>query len=615
MSLSDSLIDREPSMFALWPSVWKLLRLRVRIWWNAFKRAKLRSKIGTVIVTLLILAGVGFMFFVSTLLLRFLQSPQLVEVIDPGQFVGLIPTLILTAAFVMIVLTNFGVLLQALYLSHDMDFLVTTPLPMRAVFLAKLLEGILPTFALICAFSLPVLFGLGISSGYSILYYPLLIILLAMLALAAGGLASILVMAVVRVVPARRVAEVLGFLGAMTSILCGQSGNIINALDIEGAQMTDTLGMVSRLEMPWSPLAWGGRGLVLLGQGDWLPGLGLTLVSLLIAGAIFAGTLFLAEQLYYTGWSSMQGSTRKKRAKAAAVAPPAGIGSAVAGSGAAGSLAAAQTIGALPAANGQAARPGRFARLLPQAMRGMIVKDFLVLRRDPRNMSQLITPLIVGFVMLFTTRGGGQERIGPAMQNLGMRDIEVYGLLLLSMFVGWMLMFSLATMAFTREGKNYWFTKIAPVRPLYLLAAKFIVSFLPALVFCLVYLTLGFVVNGVNWGQFPYAALALSMVMAGATGISLAVGAANANLDWDSPQRQKLSGSAGCLVVPAVLGYQLAAMALFIAPPVLWQIFGGGSTPLSYLLGGLLGTTAGVLGVYLPLRLVAPRLVRIGEKD
>ena len=95
--------------------------------------------------------------------------------------------MILSALFIGTLLTSFGVLLQALYLSGDMDFLLSTPVPIRAVFIAKLLQAVLPNVALIALFGLPILFGLGISSGYAAVYYPLVVLVMIALALAAAG--------------------------------------------------------------------------------------------------------------------------------------------------------------------------------------------------------------------------------------------------------------------------------------------------------------------------------------------------------------------------------------------------------------------------------------------
>ncbi len=91
-------------------------------------------------------------------------------------FLQSVPVLVFAALFLGILFSSFGVLLQALYLSGDMDFLLTSPVPIRAVFVTKLLQAVLPNFGLIALFGLPVLFGLGLSGHYNILYYPLVLL-------------------------------------------------------------------------------------------------------------------------------------------------------------------------------------------------------------------------------------------------------------------------------------------------------------------------------------------------------------------------------------------------------------------------------------------------------
>jgi hypothetical protein len=229
------------------------------------------------------------LFVLSWLLLGFLRSPELAQLVgDPQPFLENVPVLIVSVAFFGILLTSFGVLLQALYLAGDMDFLLSAPVPIRAVFLTKLLQATLPNFSLILLFGLPVLYGLGAAQRYNFLFYPLVLILMGVLALAAAGLSSLLVMLVVRIFPARRVAEVLGLFVGVISLLCSQSGQFANWVDVSGQQAADALALVSRVNTPWSPLAWAGRSLVAIGEGRWLSGGLLLLLILLLAGGIFA---------------------------------------------------------------------------------------------------------------------------------------------------------------------------------------------------------------------------------------------------------------------------------------------------------------------------------------
>ena len=168
----------------VWASVWKLLRLRLVINFNSFRRAKTRKKVGYIIAFISLLVFLGFILFLSFSLLSFLRSPELAAYIgDAGPFLESIPTMLVSVSAAGILATGFGVLLQALYLSGDMDFLMSTPIPIRAVFIAKLVQAVLPNFGIMCLFTLPILFGLGFSSGYQFLYYPLVVIVLVMITL------------------------------------------------------------------------------------------------------------------------------------------------------------------------------------------------------------------------------------------------------------------------------------------------------------------------------------------------------------------------------------------------------------------------------------------------
>jgi ABC-2 type transport system permease protein len=575
----------------LLPAVWKLLLLRVRITFNSFRHATLRRKIGTIFVWLLILAFAVFLVTMSWLLLKFIRSPELTQYleIDPAPLLAAIPVLILTGLFLGILLTSFGVLLQALYLSGDMDFLLATPVPIRAVFVAKLLQAVLPNFALVSLFGLPVLFGLGFSGGYNILYYPLILLTMIVLALAAAGLSSLLVMLVVRILPPRRAAEILGFLGATIGFTCSQMGNLSNSfsneMDISGAQVS---GLLLRANTPWLPLNWAGQGLIALGEGHWLTGLPLVGLTLGLSTAAFWFALVTAERWYYSGWAGMQVIERKKKPIRTHQ-----------------SSAAEQENGI-----------SRLARLLPAPVWGIVWKDFLTLRRDLRSLSQLITPLIMGVIYtLILFRNGGEPPAGrgeaPAwfMDALGL--MMSYSSVGMSLFVGWVLLSRLAGLGFSHEGKNYWMVKTSPVSTSQLLAAKFLVAYLPGLGLGLVFLiVIAFLQKMALFGFF-YSLVTIVMCLAGLTGIQLSFGVLGANFTWDDPRKMN-AGGMGCLGQLLTIIYLPVAFGLFIAPLGLVGLFG--IAPMyGYLAGLVIGSSLAVGCAYLPLWLVRKRVEHLDE--
>ena len=557
---------------------------------NSFRHAKTRGKVATLLLYVMILGFGYFIFWLSRLLLGFVRSPEMAQYsgLDLTAVLGSLPALILSALFIGTLLTSFGVLLQALYLSGDMDFLLATPLPIRAVFIAKLLQAVLPNIALIALFGLPILFGLGVSSGYTALYYPLVILVMIALALAAAGFASLLVMLVVRVMSPRRAAEILAFAGAMFGFLCSQVGNFANIfgknIQISGTRLA---GILVLADIRWLPLNWAGQGLVALGQSRWSAGLLLVGATLGFTVGVFWFALLTAERWYYSGWAGMQVVARKKKRLVS------------------------RTI------NSRTNRAAlSLTRLLPGPVLGIIQKDFLTLRRDLRKMSQLISPLILGAMYTFSIlRSGGGTPLGRG-ETTGLfaesfRVALAYTSVGMSLFVGWMILSRLAGMGFSQEGKNYWVLKASPVRTGQLLAAKFLVAYLPALSLGLIFLIVISILQGFSTVQFLYSLIALIMCQAGTTGILLAFGVAGANFTWDDPRRMN-SGGLGCLGQIITMLYLPISFGLFIIPLGLANALG---FPIAYgyLFGLLIGIVTTTLCAYVPLWLVRKRVEQLGE--
>ena len=564
--------------------VWKLLRLRLLITISGFRRAKLRRKIGTIILGLVILTIFGAAFAGSWVLLRFLHSPQIVQYIgDPRLFLENMPVLILGTSAIGILFTSFGVLLQALYLAGDMEFLLSAPIPIRAVFIAKLLQAILPNFGLISLFGLPVLYGLGISGGYNFLYFPLVIIIMVALALSAAGMSSLLVMGIVRIVPARRVAEVLGFIGAIVSIVCSQSGQFTNSMDFSALAkniVPGRLGVINQLNSPLSPFAWAGRALVDIGEGRWITGVVFLGLTLGLSAGVFLFSLNIAERLYYTGWANMQASPKRKkpsrlpgrRGRATPTSP---------------TLQADRLV-----------RPSTGSlsylthRLLPSALRGIVWKDFLVIRRDLRNLSQVITPLIFGIIYAFMLiRSGGNAPAGrgeaPVWFMQSLKTVMIYGNVAISLFVGWSLLQRLALMGFSQEGKYYWIIKSAPVSGGKLLLAKFSIAYLPTLFLSLLFLVIISLLGGASLGVFLYGLPVVALSLAGMAGINLAFGVKGANLAWEDP-RQMARGTTGCLSAISSTAYLGLSLVIFFLPAIGFPALG-----LPVLFGQALGLVLG----------------------
>jgi len=571
----------------LWVSVWRLLRLRLAIMVNGFRRAKISMKIGYIAATLGFMALLGFILFISISLLMLLRSPQLPsEFGDITPLLASFPTILVTVSAIGILLTSFSVLLQALYLSEDMDFLMSVPIPIRAVFISKLIQALLPNFGMMALFTLPILYGLGVSGGYNFLYYPFVIIVLVMISFAAAGLASLLVMVAARYFPARRLAELLGFIVGTGFFIFSQTTRFAN---FEGGdqQVAGLLKMTTRFNQPWSPLAWAGQGLIYLGNRNWLPAAGLLFISLALAGGVFYAALVTSERLYYTGWSSLQNTSRKQKVKT--IRP------------------AERTV------RRQAQNP--LAGFIPAPILAILLKDLLVYRRDLRNISRLLTPLILGVVYAISLiQSGGQAFAGrgeaPSWFMEAINAVLIYGDVALALFLGWMLAANLAGSGFSQEGKNFWILKAAPISARQLLTAKFLVSYIPTVLVCSIYVLVLQILKGGTLVSVVISLLAVAFALAGVTGIYLAFGTVGAKFDWENPAQ--MNRAVGCLGSIAGMIFMPVCFILFIAPPLLAGLLGFPVLP-GQLVGLLLGGAACAAAVVVPLGIVEKRVAMLNE--
>jgi hypothetical protein len=255
------------------------------------------------------------------------------------------------------------------------------------------------------------------------------------------------------------------------------------------------------------------------------------------------------------------------------------------------------------------------AGLLPPPVRAILVKDWLVYRRDLRNASQLLTPLILGVVYAVGfLRTGGEAPTGqgqaPAFFMEALENIFVYGDVALALFLGWMLVANLGGLGFSQEGRNYWMIKAAPLKPRTLLTAKFLVAFIPTFAVCGTYLLVLQILKGASLWSILLSLALMALSLTGLTGIYLYFGVTGAKFDWDNPQ--KMGGTVGCLgslitmiFLPVCFGLYAGpaiAFTLLDLPPILGQLIG-------LVIGGGASLAAGLI----PLRMVESKVERLNE--
>jgi ABC-2 type transport system permease protein len=557
-----------------------------KIFWVAVIAALGAASYGLYRLTGAIVAGLTSPTFV-TILERFnQQNPQTPIPTDFRPYLLALPSIVLFFALVLLVLTSFTTVLSSLYLSGDIDMLLAAPVPMRAVFVVKFFGGLLVPYLLLFFLLGPFLIGFGQGLGFGLAFFAAALAVLLLLPLLPTGLGALLVMAVVRVIPARRAREIVGVIGG----LVGVSWYILSQFSRQLAPAVaspQTLDYLRRFDNPLLPSAWGGRALVAAGEAGWARlALYGGLFAALSIGA-FAACVLLAERLYYAGWSNM--STQGGRVRGRPKTSDQGLATAP-----------------------DERRPLVFrlsSLVLPRQAAAVFWKDLRVFPRDLQNLQQLIFPLVLAGVWTFQlisdrSSSGGVGGGPPFFQTIGTlasAGISFYICLVLSSAMG--------GPSISREGKGFWLLKVAPVSARNLLLGKLALAYLPFLTVGTLFVVFLSLLQGSTPVEFARSLALVLLGGLGTTSITLGMGAAFPKFRWENP-RQQTSFQAGCLAPILYILYLALALGAVVGLPLL-----GGIAPdyaAALLVGGwafFLGLTA--LAVWGSLAFGAARLERI----
>jgi ABC-2 type transport system permease protein len=556
-----------------------LVRMQFVIARNTFWRGKIGRKI-LLILTVLGLSAAAFgLYRLTQLIVEALTSQSFAELLvraartipglslDVQLYLLALPSAVLFLALVLMVLTSFTTVLSSLYLSGDMDMLLAAPVPMRAVFVVKFFGGLLVPYLLLFFLLGPFLLGFGQGLGWDAAFFVTAVVVLLMLPLLPTGVGALLVMAVVRVIPARRAREIVGVIGGMVGIswyIFSQFSNQL-APRVANARMLDYL---RRFDNPLLPSAWAGRALTAAGAGDWskLAFYG-GLFAVLSIGS-FALCVALAERLYYAGWSNIStqgGTVKSKRQKAK---DP--------------QQAERTPFYLLP-----------FTFFLPAQSRAVLYKDLRVFPRDLRNVQQLIFPLVLAGIWTFRLLTSGspfgaarQPALSQSFGQLASAGISFYICLVLSSAMG--------GPGISREGRSFWLLKVAPISAWRLLLGKLVLAYLPYPTIGALFVLFLSILQHSAPAEFARSLALVLLGGLGATSITLGLGAAFPKLNWENP-RQQNSFQAGCLAPVLYIAYMALALGAVLGLPMLALLVPGLAIPLGLLGWAIfLGLTAGV---------------------
>lgn len=501
---------------------------------------------------------------------------------------GAFPGVVFTIVLMMMLIWDFRIMLNNLFLSGDLERLMVAPVDTRAIFVAKLLRGIRWNYLTSTAALVPALVMYGSRLRFGLSYYVLCVLTLLLMPILSKSLAALIVMVLARSVPANRINEAYTALITLVSVGFyvvsqmgrGSSSDVDRMRSIDPSQdFAQTIGRLGDIPLPTMFL---GRGVAQAGQGT--PGLALLqlMVFLVVAAAVFIFAVSLAQRLYGDGILAMSGaSTRKRRAD---LTSRGFTGSSVAGA--------------------------------------IVRKDMLLRLRDIRLLAQQlgngIYLLLVMVPLVVNTINNPDITTSEMGRALGSDWVLVATALLrpgamLMIFLTGMLLFyanNLASTAIPLEGRQFTILKVAPVEPRTILFGKFLTVYIPYAALITVGLIAFTLLLHLSVIWSAYAWLAALIVGVGVIGVQQGYAAPHAELTWEDPRKMRTKGLSGLLAFVFTILFTLLLGIVAVAPfglaavyPERWLLWLLVGLLVLALLSGLLYLLAMTYGARLLFRL------------
>lgn len=457
-----------------------LLRANRRSLWNAAWHRGRARRLGA-------LAGVGLasVFWLAAIPVVDLALGPSLEASSSRLLITVTGALVLLTGFTLVTSVSFAV--ASAYFAKDIEWLLTIPVSARGLLAHRLLSQLFLGIAVGAALLGPILVGAALHTG-TLQILPLAALALVGLLTVPVALGLLLVVVVVRFIPATRVRD--GTAALICLVGLAMAGLGITAHGHGGGLRW--AGAINHLGSGWLhsaflPPAWAARVVNLSWRGEWVPALAWLVPLLVLAVLAAAAVLWISGPLHREGWARAQIAPKRRQRAAAS-----------------------------------------WVRLPP--VLALLRKDGRNLRRDPVQLSQLVLPLALFAIYLLAPQSTGSQTL--------FQDFPVwYGPLTTSVFAALFVASGLGLRAVGTEGRHFWCLRSAPLGLGDLLLGKLALPVLVAVGAGLTLLWSSELRAHVPLGQMGFSAVLLVLTVTGLSALATGLGAIWPRLDWTDPRR------------------------------------------------------------------------------
>ena len=426
-----------------------LLKNRLNIILLGFTRDEPKSRIGRIIGTAVGAIFFSLILFYSVKLISLIYNRLDLELADLILNISL--DYIFAIIFVIIILTGIATSFYILYLSKDLELLLSFPISYRTVFVYKFIEILISNSYLFIIIIFPFLIAYGISSTMPLAYYPIMIIVFLSVLSIPTSIGVLIGMLVVRYVNPARSKEMLGVIGGFFAIAFFVAFQILPRFFEGKSEELKSMGVESikqyilaTFDKPFLkiiPTTLGSNTLFSFHNGSYGSfALNFILIIFISVFLVFL-CIILSQKLYYSGWSSSSQVISRRRIRKEGPGDEIITGD------------------------------KRFAAPVFSRVNYLLIKDFKVLLRTPARLMQVFIPFLVYiFLFFFVLR----DNSGAEINFFIGRDTLFF--LFFPLFTICIVNMNVSGNNIGGEGLNFWIIKVSPILTRKVLQIKIIFS-------------------------------------------------------------------------------------------------------------------------------------------
>jgi len=422
-------------------------------------------------------------------------------------------TLGLLAGQLLILLFGIYYIISAFYFSRDLEMLIPLPLRPSEVMISKFAVIMINEYLTVAAVVLPVVITFGVMAKGRVGYWVNTVLVYAALPIIPLAIVSVLVVAMMRFINVSRKKDILILVGSIVLIAAslflqvglGQSRGPQANPEAIAAFFTSPDSLLNRVGSKFPPSVWATKAVAGGFSGEGLANLALLLgVSL----AFFAGIVVMSEKLFYRGLVGLGETTGKKRRLT-------------------------RDEMSRRVSSGRRAGAAVFAR------------EWRIMNRTPIFLLNgvLVVIIVPVIFVLMATMGSGKGGSGggsdlSAILNTMTSTNPLYVILAAALFMT--ICGSLngtSSSTFSREGAQFWISRVIPVAPREQAAAKFLHSYLIAMLGVVTASVVAAIILHLKAVHLAAAAGLALVVGVLLTAVGMIIDLARPLLDWTNPQK------------------------------------------------------------------------------